>query len=153
GDTACDARQHEAAGVVTEIDPGAGYVVLKRGKGTEPATPGGLVVNSVVGTDAQQASLLRLAEDTLAGKDTMGLALLEGRVPGGMTPRPVALGSDVLETSGEVVRRVGAQLERQVLPVQGPPGSGKSHSGKALIRDLLGAGLRVGVTANSHAVI
>ncbi|HLS46425.1 MAG TPA: TM0106 family RecB-like putative nuclease [Ornithinicoccus sp.] len=153
GGTACDAHQHETVGMVTDIDPEAGYVVLRRGKGKEPATPGGLVVNSVVGSDAQQSSLLRLAEDTLAGRDTMGLALLEGRVPAGMAPRPVALGSDVLETPGQVVRRVGAQLDRQVLPVQGPPGSGKSHSGKALIRDLLDAGLRVGVTANSHAVI
>jgi uncharacterized protein len=40
-----------------------------------------------------------------------------------------------------------------VLAVQGPPGSGKTTAGAALIRELLDAGYSVGVTANSHAVI
>ena len=37
--------------------------------------------------------------------------------------------------------------------MQGPPGTGKTYAGSALIRDLLDAGLRVGVTAQSHAVV
>ncbi|WP_256840726.1 TM0106 family RecB-like putative nuclease [Ornithinimicrobium cryptoxanthini] len=141
-----DAHLHTLAGTVFDIDPTAGFVVLKRKKSDQPATPGGLVVDPVVRALAMQESLLRLGEAALARRDTMGLALLEGRVPDGMEP----VGG---ESAGDVVRRVGAALDRQVLPVQGPPGSGKSHSGKALIRDLLDAGLRVGVTANSHAVI
>lgn len=146
-----DAREHTFAGTVFRIDPEGGSVVLKLGTGKEAPTPQGLVVDPVVHTVALQASLHRLAEGVLAGPDSrgpdsLGLALLEGRVPPGMAPAPG-------ESPGEVVRRVGAALDRQVLAVQGPPGSGKSYSGKQLIRDLLDAGLRVGVTANSHAVI
>ena len=141
-----DARGHSAVGTVFSIDPEAGSVVLTLGKAKEAPTPRGLVVDPVVGAGAMQGALGRLAEAILSGQDPMGLALLEQRVPPGMA----AAGG---EAPGDVVRRVGASLDRQVLAVQGPPGSGKSHSGKALIRDLLDAGLRVGVTANSHAVI
>ena len=40
-----------------------------------------------------------------------------------------------------------------MLPVQGPPGSGKTYTGARMILDLLAGGKRVGVTANSHKVI
>ena len=39
------------------------------------------------------------------------------------------------------------------LPIQGPPGSGKTYTAAKQVSDLVGAGRRVGVTANSHAVI
>ncbi len=47
----------------------------------------------------------------------------------------------------------GRTLDGEVLAVQGPPGTGKTFAGSALIRELLDAGLRVGVTAQSHAVV
>ena len=53
----------------------------------------------------------------------------------------------------EAVRHIAARLDRSVLPVQGPPGSGKTYTGAQAILDLLAAGKRVGVTANSHKVI
>ncbi|MGB7450097.1 MAG: AAA domain-containing protein, partial [Ornithinimicrobium sp.] len=57
------------------------------------------------------------------------------------------------ERPRDVVRRVGSNLRREVLAVQGPPGSGKTQAGVHLIADLLDAQLRVGVTAPSHSVI
>ncbi|MCK0112609.1 TM0106 family RecB-like putative nuclease [Ornithinimicrobium sp. F0845] len=144
--TVDDAREHTRVGTITELDAEAGYVVIKRVKSSGSVTPTGLVGRDVMPIAVLQESLQRLADDTLAGRDTMGLALLEGRVPSGMEPRAG-------ESPGEVVRRVGAGLDRQVLAVQGPPGSGKSYSGTQLIRDLLDAGLRVGITANSHSVL
>ena len=48
---------------------------------------------------------------------------------------------------------MGRALSGQVLAVQGPPGSGKTTTGAALIRALLDDGLKVGVTALSHKVI
>src|SRR4051794_41413749 len=41
----------------------------------------------------------------------------------------------------------------KVLALQGPPGSGKTRAASRLIRALLDAGKKVGVTATSHAVI
>ena len=40
-----------------------------------------------------------------------------------------------------------------VLPIQGPPGSGKTYTGGRLICELVRSGARVGITANSHKVI
>ncbi len=40
-----------------------------------------------------------------------------------------------------------------MLPVQGPPGSGKTYTGARMILALLQAGKKVGVTATSHKVI
>ena len=44
-------------------------------------------------------------------------------------------------------------LDRSFLAVQGPPGSGKTTVGSQVIADLLERGWRIGVVAQSHAVI
>ncbi len=49
--------------------------------------------------------------------------------------------------------RLAGALDRTVLPIQGPPGSGKTFSGARMICELLRSGRRVGITANSHKVI
>ena len=40
-----------------------------------------------------------------------------------------------------------------MLPVQGPPGAGKTYLGARMICELVRAGKRVGVTAVSHRVV
>ena len=49
--------------------------------------------------------------------------------------------------------RLGLDLDGSTLAIQGPPGSGKTFTAAAMIVALVRAGLRVGVTANSHKVI
>ena len=49
--------------------------------------------------------------------------------------------------------RAVKDLDRSVLPIQGPPGACKTYTGAHMICALVKAGLRVGVTANSHKVI
>lgn len=44
-------------------------------------------------------------------------------------------------------------LDDSCLAVQGPPGTGKTHTGAEVIRQLVESGWKVGVTAQSHAVI
>ena len=44
-------------------------------------------------------------------------------------------------------------LDDGILPVQGPPGSGKSHTAANMILELLKMGKKVGITALSHKVI
>jgi len=44
-------------------------------------------------------------------------------------------------------------LSDGVLPIQGPPGAGKSHTAARMIIDLVRAGKKVGITALSHKVI
>jgi uncharacterized protein len=50
-------------------------------------------------------------------------------------------------------RRLVHQLDRSVLPIQGPPGAGKTYTAARMIVEALKAGMRVGVTAMSHKVI
>ena len=45
------------------------------------------------------------------------------------------------------------KLNRGVLPIQGPPGAGKTYNASHLIVELIKAGKKVGVTALSHKVI
>src|SRR5262249_24104441 len=46
-----------------------------------------------------------------------------------------------------------AALDGSYMPVQGPPGSGKSHTSGEAIVALLKAGKRIGVASNSHKAI
>jgi uncharacterized protein len=57
------------------------------------------------------------------------------------------------ETPVGLARRVVPHLDDTVLPIQGPPGSGKTHTGARMICDLVRQGLKVGITAVSHKVI
>ena len=46
--------------------------------------------------------------------------------------------------------RLGLALDETTLPIQGPPGSGKTYTAAQMIVALVRAGKKVGVTANSH---
>jgi predicted RecB family nuclease len=49
--------------------------------------------------------------------------------------------------------RLITELDATYLPIQGPPGSGKTHAGAHMICMLLRTGRRVGVTAHTHSAI
>ena len=56
-------------------------------------------------------------------------------------------------TMVEAARRVGMDLERGTLVIQGPPGAGKTFTSAHMICDLVATGRRVGISAQSHKVI
>jgi uncharacterized protein len=73
-----------------------------------------------------------------------------------LTKAPPRLKSLNLPISGsveEVAISLVMDLDNSVLPIQGPPGAGKTHVGGRMIAALVSAGKRVGVTAVSHKVI
>jgi predicted RecB family nuclease len=49
--------------------------------------------------------------------------------------------------------RIAPRLRAGMLPIQGPPGAGKTYIGARMICALVGARLRIGITANSHKAI
>jgi uncharacterized protein len=57
------------------------------------------------------------------------------------------------ETPVEAAMRIAPLLAEGVLAIQGPPGAGKTFTGSRMICELVKAGKRVGITANSHKVI
>ena len=70
---------------------------------------------------------------------------------------PPRLGDEPVRRSGETPLDVAMRIARMgdfgVLPVQGPPGSGKTYTGARMVCELVALGARVGITANSHRVI
>src|SRR5262249_11264876 len=100
-------------------------------------------------------SLYRLAEsvvgDGVAGEQCPARDLLLRRAPRLIEGHSLARkdGESALETACRVV----AALDGSVLPIQGPPGSGKTYAGARMICTLICQGKKVGVTATGHAVI
>jgi uncharacterized protein len=57
------------------------------------------------------------------------------------------------ETAVAAAIRLCGNLKGGVLPIQGPPGAGKTFTGAQMICELMRQGKTVGITANSHKVI
>lgn len=133
-------------GTVVGIDPGQGWIDLKIGRTREPATPRGIGPQPPVMSNEQQLSIQRTARSVLGGGRPLGQLLVERVVPADLSRRED-------ESASDAVVRVSRGLRHGVLAVQGPPGSGKTTAGAAAIGAMLDAGLRVGITALSHAVI
>jgi uncharacterized protein len=57
------------------------------------------------------------------------------------------------ESTVDAAKRIGLNLDRSVLAIQGPPGAGKTYTGLHMILELIRQGKKVGVTGPSHKVI
>jgi hypothetical protein len=101
---------------------------------------------------AKLTALEELADEMLAGRaDRVAHAILRRDLPAfepGRGPDDGVFVGDVDAICGWVTG-----LDRSYVPIQGPPGTGKTFTGAHMIRTLVNAGLRVGVTAMSHAAI
>ena len=142
---------------VIALDAVAGTVDLKR----NPADvhPVALIPTKPFGSEPMRGALGRLADEVLAhGLEGAGRFQaardLVLRVPPRIAgPEPgAALAPDSSDTTA-VARGLALRLDDTVLAIQGPPGTGKTYTAARMILDLVEAGRRVGVTAQSHRVI
>ena len=131
---------------------------IKKTANTENAHPHAVHVSERVDPGSLATSLMDLA----AAIDEYGLDhnwpyhaakdLLMKRKPrlvGGHERANVLPGEDMVE--GAV--RIASALDRSVLAIQGPPGSGKTYTGAMMIIELVKSGKKIGITAVSHKVI
>ncbi|HYO85614.1 MAG TPA: TM0106 family RecB-like putative nuclease [Dermatophilaceae bacterium] len=146
GDLVVDVGAGTGAGTITAIDVVAGWVEVKRGVRKEPVPARAFGPSKPINNQPLRAALMRAGHNVLSGQPGLPGAVVAGAVPADLALLPG-------QSPAEAVVRVGLTLDGTVLAVQGPPGAGKTYAGSALIRTLLDAGYRVGVTANSHAVI
>ena len=65
---------------------------------------------------------------------------------------PIASSNDPNQRLQQVINAV-KNLDNSYLTIQGPPGSGKSHTGKHIIAELVKTGAKIGVSSNSHKAI
>lgn len=68
------------------------------------------------------------------------------------TGEPIAKSHNSQERLFEIIEAVKG-LQQSYLPIQGPPGSGKSYTGKHIIAELMKSGKTVGISSNSHKAI
>jgi len=152
-----DPRTEKSAGEVVAVDAEACTIDLKRGKSNDAPHPTALIAFDDVPDQILRTRLQALADDVVVhdldgATNRAAMDLLLRRPPrAGQAEGEALLRPD--ETNLEAARRIALTLDETVLPIQGPPGSGKTYIGARMIVSLLAAGKRVGVTATSHKVI
>ena len=158
GAAVVDVRTGAAAGQVWHIDFGTNQIWLKRGRRWEGEHPQTIGPGTPPRTPGQRDALKRIAREVIAhgfeASTYPGAVSLLRRLPPYFTDLSADMplvGED--EAAVVAARRLALALEDSYLPVQGPPGTGKTYTGARMILDLMGAGKRVGITANSHKVI
>jgi len=169
-------------GSVADISLEHRTVDIKKRKDTADIHPQGVFAHDVVSTDVQADALLRIGQyvadrgmvkwsrpvPVARSKDDRTLDLFAGSETD-EKPESYQAARDVLlrrrpQIGGQVLRRPGETpveaavriaplLVDGVLAIQGPPGAGKTFTASRMICELVKAGRRVGVTANSHKVI
>ncbi|TML58747.1 MAG: TM0106 family RecB-like putative nuclease, partial [Actinobacteria bacterium] len=154
-----DPRTEEPAGLLAHIEAAEGVLHLMRGERSDAPHPTSVVPPKPIDTGVQRRALARLAQWVLdhgiatpAGEHSAARDLLLSMPPrvqghmGGALTRPG-------ESDLDAARRLALSLDGGCLPVQGPPGSGKTWIGARMIVELVRAGRRVGISATSHRAI
>jgi uncharacterized protein len=158
GDVPFDPGNETGAGTIHDVDDAHGFIDLVRGEKNADRHPHALIPAKPIPVDVLQDSLGRFAEQVLAtGIDATGagraardvLLKRPPRLSGGSSGALVKPGESVIQAA----RRLAMQLDGGVLAIQGPPGTGKTWTGARMILDLVRAGLKVGIAAQSHKAI
>ncbi len=141
-------------GTVVAFDAASRSVDVKKTIASAQNHPRSAFIHSRFPPDTMETALMRLASQVIAsGLDSVASAardLLLGNAPrlkSGTHARKD--GEDRVEWA----KRTVLDLDRSILPIQGPPGAGKTYTGARMILDCVRNGLKVGVTAVSHKVI
>jgi predicted RecB family nuclease len=142
-------------GTVESISFATATVDIKKRQDSAGIHPEAVFAHSYVDAKVMAEALLRIgtyvAERGLRGDGSFQAArdLLLREIPrtGG---QPLHRGG---ETAVDAAIRLCAGLTGGILPIQGPPGAGKTYTGAQMICELVRHGRTVGITANSHKVI
>ncbi|HEX4905269.1 MAG TPA: TM0106 family RecB-like putative nuclease [Acidimicrobiales bacterium] len=135
-----DPRTTKPTGQIVHIDSAAGVVHLSRAESSDVPHPTALIPEPPFNDTVLRKAMQRVGE-----------WVAEHGIDG---PGPYRAVRELLLRRPP--RWDGASvltLDDTVLPVQGPPGSGKTYAGARMILDLVAAGKKVGVTALSHKAI
>src|ERR1700722_1156702 len=155
-----DPKTGQSAGTFVALDEEARTINIKRGDGSSVPHPEALIPHKIMGTKELRASLLALgawvADHWLGGPGPFKVArdLLLRQPPQALTGMNETLANE----KGEITKSAKELLQvlsatPSILPVQGPPGSGKTYIGARMILELIRQGRKVGITACSHKVI
>ena len=145
----------ERLGTLVSADPQTGTVEIQKSANLAGIHPEAVFAHDLVPTYEHRKALVRIGEHVadqgMAGNGAYGAArdMLLGAPPR-LDGQPIRRPG---ETALEAALRVARQGNFGVLPIQGPPGAGKTYTGARMVCELVDNGARVGITANSHKVI
>ncbi|HEX3465023.1 MAG TPA: TM0106 family RecB-like putative nuclease [Candidatus Elarobacter sp.] len=153
-------RRDASALEVVALDDDERLVQVK--KWPHDPHPRALAPGGPIFTGVQQGALKRFAAAVLDGSERVWYSAaadllyrarprITGLHDGDRVQPPLRAGAEAIEPAD--VADLALRLDRGVLPVQGPPGSGKTYTGAYVIASLLAAGKRIGVTSTSHKAI
>jgi predicted RecB family nuclease len=150
--------REEKIGSVNTINLFACTVDIKKMRKTAEIHPSSVFTFKRVDVKEPAESLFRLGSWIEAhGVDSPGpyraardlLLLRRPRIEGKTGADLMLEGEDTLQAA----RRIAMSIDTSVLPIQGPPGAGKTYTGARMICELVRQGKKVGITALSHKVI
>jgi predicted RecB family nuclease len=144
----------DAFGKLEDISFDDRTVDIKKRKDTAGQHPEAIFAHKVISTNEQADALVRIGE-WVASHGISGRGEFEAarhlllRVPPYLGNNPMRRADQsVLEAAVRIAPKLGG-----VLPIQGPPGAGKTFIGARMICELVRGGARIGISANSHKVI
>ena len=123
----------------------------------EPDSPITLIPNEYVNPDPIPQAITKQTEAFAKGVlaqtaivDFLGKSIprINGHIPG----QAIAPSHDPKQRLNEIIKAV-INLNNSYLTIQGPPGAGKTYTGKHLIAELIKKGKKVGISSNSHKAI
>lgn len=151
-----DGLEGQTLGTVEAIDRIARTLDIKKIGKAASTHPSAAFAFKVVRKQVLADALLRIADQVIekgidgAGEYRNARELLLARSPrilaGPFVQKPV-------ESAVQFATRVAPLLDCTVLPIQGPPGAGKTFTGAQMICELVRQGRKAGITAVSHRVI
>ena len=154
GESLCMEGGH-TVGRLESIDTANLLVDVKKQVRTADVHPDAVFSHLHINTNSQKYTLLAIGchveENGISGDGPYSAARdLLLRAPPRLDGEPIRKKS---ETPLDAAKRIAARGSFGVLPIQGPPGAGKTYTGARMITELVRNGKRVGICANSHKVI
>lgn len=158
GDKPVDPATKGVVGEIVALDALHGTLDLQWGVRYPRPHPTSLIPAGPLTADKQKGALERLALRVEAnGLEGPGPLRAAREFLLGLRPRAGQASGSFLVQSGEdsnaAARRLALLLDQTVLPIQGPPGSGKTWTGAQMILELVQAGRQVGIVAFTHRAI
>jgi uncharacterized protein len=154
-----DENLHDVGGAklgsVHDISLEERWIDIKKRGDSADIHPEAVFAHKVVNSDVLADALLQIGEYVADhGMEGEGSYLAARDLLMRMPPR---IDGQHLQTEDETALhaalRIAGEIDGGILPIQGPPGAGKTYTGARMICTLVKVGRTVGVTANSHKVI
>lgn len=142
-------------GDIHEIDIDTGILRIKKGptKIGHPH-PTSVIHQEIISSSDKEKAIIKMAEWVVENGMDSSSELYRAARQMLMNVLPTTVEVPIVHE--DLVERTfdfAAKLDHSYLPIQGPPGAGKSHTASHLIFRLAKAGKKIGITALSHKVI